>query len=109
MVHLNRLNFSCQSRGTKGDNHTRLENTSLNTTNGDSSNTTNLVNVLKWKTKGLVSGPLWLIDLVQGFKEGGTLVPVKVGRSLNHVVALKPRDGNKRNLIRVVTHLLQIR
>ena len=39
VVHLHRLDLSGQVGGSKGDHHAGLEHTSLNTTDGDSSNT----------------------------------------------------------------------
>ena len=39
MVHLNRLHLSGDHGGSKGHHHTRLEDSSLNTTHGDRSNT----------------------------------------------------------------------
>ncbi|KAJ9698193.1 hypothetical protein PVL29_007330 [Vitis rotundifolia] len=54
MVHLNRLDFSCQSSGAKGHHHTGLQDTSLHTSHWDSSNPTNLVHILKRETQWLV-------------------------------------------------------
>ncbi|KAJ9684556.1 hypothetical protein PVL29_016833 [Vitis rotundifolia] len=42
------------SSGTKSHNHTRLEHTSLNPSHWDSANATNLVDILKWESEGLV-------------------------------------------------------
>ncbi|GKV30179.1 hypothetical protein SLEP1_g39024 [Rubroshorea leprosula] len=78
LLHLNRLNFSGETRRTKGHNHTWLKDTSFNTTDWDSSNATNLVDLLKGKTEWLVRGPFGLLHHVQSLKEGRTLVPVKV-------------------------------
>ncbi|KAL8136456.1 hypothetical protein V2J09_002457 [Rumex salicifolius] len=90
VVHLNRLDFSGQPRGSKCDNGSRLEDTSLHSSNRHRSNTTNLVDILERETKGL----------------SGTLVPVEVGGPLNHVVTLKTRDGDKGDFVWVVTNLL---
>jgi hypothetical protein len=108
VVHLHRLHLSSQTAGTKGNNHTRLDDTGLNTANRDSSNTTNLVHILKGETQGLVRRPLGLVDLVKSLKQGWALVPVKVGGPLNHVVTLKTRDGDEGDLIRVVANLLEV-
>jgi hypothetical protein len=40
----------------EGDDHTGLDDTSLNTTDGHRSNTTDLVDILKGETEGLVGG-----------------------------------------------------
>ncbi|KAH0465060.1 hypothetical protein IEQ34_005163 [Dendrobium chrysotoxum] len=99
-MHLNGLNFSCQTCRAKGDNHTRLQNTSLDSSNRHSPNASNLVDILNW--------PLGLLDQVKSFKKSWTLVPIKIGGPLNHVVTLKTRDGYKGDLFRVVTNLLQV-
>jgi len=57
VVHLDGLDFSGDVGGSEGDDHTGLEDTSLDTADGHSSNTTNLVHILQWKTEGLVSWP----------------------------------------------------
>nr|GMD73537.1 translation elongation factor 1-alpha [Ipomoea batatas] len=77
VVHFNRLNFSGKTRRSKCNNHTRLQDTSLHTTHRDSSNTTDLVHILKWKSEGLVRWPLGLVDHVKSLKESWSLVPVK--------------------------------
>jgi hypothetical protein len=54
--------------------------------------------------KGLVRRSLGLGDLVKSLKQGWAFVPVKVCGPLNHVVTLKTRDGDKGDLIRVVSN-----
>ncbi|GER57689.1 translation elongation factor 1-alpha [Striga asiatica] len=54
MMHLDRFNFSGQTRWAESHHHSRLQYTCLHTTNRHSSNTTNLVHILKRETKGLV-------------------------------------------------------
>jgi hypothetical protein len=56
--HPNRLHLSSQASWTKGDNHTRLDDTSLHTTNRYSSNTTKLVHILEGRRRGLSEGHL---------------------------------------------------
>jgi len=65
VMHLNRFDFSSDIEGSKSDNHTGLEDTSLNTTKWDCSNTANFVNILEWETERLVLGSLWGIKLVE--------------------------------------------
>merc|ERR1719262_1935092 len=81
-------------------------------------NATNLVNLLKGKPEGLVGGPAGGDDGVKSLEEGHPvglallplhvppLVPGHVGGSLNHVVAVPSRDGDKGNGCRVVADLL---
>merc|ERR1719154_1082951 len=65
VVHLYRLDLSGGSGGGEVDEHARLDLASLDTTHGNRSNATNLVNVLQRKTQGLVDWPLWGIDVIE--------------------------------------------
>ncbi len=58
MVHLHRLHLSGQVGGGKGDDHTRLQDTSLNTADGDSSNTWERSPVCL-QSRSLKSGEVW--------------------------------------------------
>jgi hypothetical protein len=70
VVHLNGLDFSGDTSGGEGDDHARLDGTSLDTSNGHSSNTTDLVDILEGKTKGLVGRTLGAVDGVDSLKKG---------------------------------------
>ncbi|KAK3028160.1 hypothetical protein RJ639_038684 [Escallonia herrerae] len=48
-----------------------------------------------------------ILNHVKSVKESRSLVPVKVGGPLNHVVSLKTRDWDESNFVRVVPNLLQ--
>lgn len=118
VVHLDGLDFSGNVGGSEGDDHTRLDDTSLDTTDGDSANTGDLVDILEGKTERLVGGTRGGIDGVDGLKEGlagglasgglllPALVPGAVGGGLDHVVTLETRDGDERNTLGVVADLL---
>jgi hypothetical protein len=118
VVHLDRLDFSGDTSWGKGNNHTWLDNTSLNTTNWHRTNTTNLVNVLKRKTERLVNWSGRWLHRVNGLQDGltlgstvlgltlPTLVPWAVGGWLNHIVTVPTGDRNESNSLRVVTNLL---
>ena len=54
VVHLDGLDFGGDVGWSKGDDHTGLDDTSLDTTDGDRADTTDLVDVLERKTEGLV-------------------------------------------------------
>lgn len=119
VVHLDGLDFGGDHSGSEGNNHTGLELTSLDTADGNRSNTTDLVHILKGKTEGLVVGTLGLLDGVNGIEEGlaadlGTLrglllpalVPGSVLGDLKHVVSVETRDGDESNVLGVETDLL---
>jgi len=70
VVHLNRLDLSSDVARGEGHNHAWLDGTSLNTAHGNSSNTSDLVDILEWEAEGLLDWPLWLQDGVEGLEEG---------------------------------------
>jgi hypothetical protein len=104
--------------GSEGDDHTGLDDTSLNTTDWHRANTTNLVNILERKTEGLVGRTGRRVDSIDGLKEGltgglaglgllvPTLVPWAVAGDVDHVVTVESRDGNEGNSLGVVSDLL---
>jgi len=131
VVHLNGFDLSCDVGGSESHNHTGLDDTSLNTTDGHCSNATDLVDILEWKTEGLVSGAGGGNNGVKGLNEGeatgisplfGGLGPalfllaitVSTGppghllRLLQHVVSMPSRDGAEDNLLGIVTNLLDV-
>lgn len=118
VVHLNGLDFSGNASGGEGNDHTGLDDTSLDTADGHSSNTTDLVDILEGKTEGLVRGTLGGLDGIDGLKEGlagdlatlafllPALVPGAVGGGSQHVVTVETRDGHEGNGLGVVADLL---
>lgn len=72
MVHFDGLDFSGDVGGSEGHDHTRLDDTSLNTSNGNSANTGDLVHILEGKTEGLVGRTGGLIDGINGVKKSLT-------------------------------------
>lgn len=118
VVHLDGLDFSGDVGRSEGNDHTGLEDTSLDTADRDCADTADLVDILEGKTEGLVGGTLGGLDGVDGLKEGlagglatldlllPALVPGAVGGSLKHVVAVETGDGDEGNSLGVVADLL---
>lgn len=117
MVHLDGLDFGGDISRSEGHDHTGLDDTSLDTSNGHRSNTTDLVNILEGKTKRLVSGAGWRVDSINGLEKGlagglglglllPALVPWAVGGVVDHVVTVETRDGDEGNSLGVVSNLL---
>ena len=118
VVHLDGLDFSGDTSGGKGDDHTGLDNTGLNTTDWHRANTSNLVNILERKTEGLVGRTGRWVDGINGLEEGlaggftslglllPSLVPRAVGGVVNHVVSIESGDRNESNRLGVVSDLL---
>ncbi len=73
MVHLNGLDFSGHSGRSESDDHASLDDTSLNTTDGHCSDTTDLVDILERKTERLVGRANRGLDGIDGVEEGLTL------------------------------------
>ena len=101
----------------EGDDHTGLDDTGLNTTDGNRANAANLVNILEGKAEGLVGRTGGGVDSIDGLEEGlasglrlglllPALVPGAVGGGVNHVVTVETGDGHEGNVLGVVADLL---
>lgn len=118
VVHLNGLDFGGDVGRSEGDDHAGSDDTGLDTADGHSSNTGDLVDILERKTEGLVGGTDRGLDGVNGLEEGltsdlaglglllPTLVPGAVGGGLKHVVTVETGDGDEGDTLGVVSDLL---
>ena len=70
VVHFNGLDFSRDVRGGECNNHSSLDDTSLDTSDRDSTDATNFVDVLEWKAEWLVGRTNWRLDGIDGVEEG---------------------------------------
>jgi len=91
VMHLNGFSFSSEGKWGKGDNHAGLEGSGFDTTDWDSADTTNFVDILKWESEWLLRWSLGWVKSIEGLKEGWSLVPWQVVLSVfiflgNHVV-----------------------
>ena len=109
VMHLDGLDLGGHVHGAESDNHAGLKETGLDATDGDSANTTNLVDILEGKAEGLVGGTLGGRDLVESLEEEGTLVPGHVVGPVDHVITNPSRDGNELNLGGEVADLLEVK
>jgi len=120
VVHLDGLDLSGDVGGGKGDDHTGLDDTGLDSADGHCSDTADLVDVLEGQPQGLVGGPLGRNDGVKSLEEGLTvsltflplnvpaLVPRHVLGGLDHVIAVPARDGDESDGLGVETDLLDV-
>jgi hypothetical protein len=117
VVHLDGLDFSGDTSGGEGHNHTGLDDTGLDTTDGNRANTANLVHILEGKAERLVGRTGWGLDGIDGLEEGlagglglglllPALIPGAVGGVVDHVVAVEARDGDEGDSLGVVSDLL---
>jgi hypothetical protein len=79
VVHFNGLDFSSHVRRSEVNDHASLDDTSLDTANGHSTNTTDLVDILEGETKRLVGGTNWRLDGIDGIEEGLALDNTTLG------------------------------
>lgn len=79
VVHFNRLDFSGHVRRSEGNDHASFDDTSLDTTNGHSANTTDLVDILEGKTEGLVRRTDRRFDGIDSIEEGLALDNTTLG------------------------------
>lgn len=118
VVHFNGLDFGGDVGRSKGDDHTGLDDTGLDSTDGHRADTTDLVDILEGQSQGLVGRSRRRLDGVNGLEQGLTLdntglgllgpslVPTHVGGLLQHVVSVPSGDGDEGNGLGVVSDLL---
>ena len=87
-MHFYGFAFSGHIERSESENHTWLEETCLDSSDWDSSNTTDLVHVLEWESEWLIFGSLWLYKTVKSINENRTVVPFHVIGFINHVVSI---------------------
>merc|ERR1719337_12970 len=108
VMHLDGLDLSGDVHGAEGDDHTGTEGTSLDTTDGYCSDTTNLVDILEGKTEGLVGRSLGGSESIEAAEEGGARVPGHVIGALDHVITNPTGDGDEGDVGNVVADLLEV-
>jgi hypothetical protein len=101
VVHLNGFDLSGDVGWSEFDDHTGFDDTGFDSADWHSSNTTDLVDILKWESESFVGWSDWLVDAVQSFEQSFTgsftaffgffvpsLVPRHVCGSFDHVVSV---------------------
>lgn len=79
MVHFDGLDFSGHVCRGEGDDHAGLDDTSLNTTDRDRTDTADLVHILERETEGLVGRTDGGLDGINGIEEGLALGSTSLG------------------------------
>ena len=120
VMHFHRLDFSGETSGGKDDGHTGLDDTGLDTADGDGTNTTDFVDVLQGKAQRLVRGTGRGLNGVNGIDQSAgnlgargaddlsSLEPRHVGGGLQHVVSVPARQRDHSNGFGLVTNTLQV-
>jgi len=117
VVHLDRLDFGGHTGRCKGDDHTSLDDTSLDTADGNCADTADFVDILQRETKWFVGRTGWWVNAVNGLEQSlagalglglllPALVPRAIGRSVDHIVAVEAGDGDEGDGLWVVANLL---
>ncbi len=106
VMHLNGLALGGDHSGGEADGHAGLEDTGLNTANGDCADATDLVDILEGEAEGLVDGAHGGLEEVESLDKDGALVPGHVGGAGEHVVTVPARDGDEGNLSGLVAEAL---
>jgi hypothetical protein len=106
-MHLDGLALSGDVHGSEGQDHAGLEKTGLDSADGDSADTSDLVDILEGESKGLVLGSLGGLKAVEGLDQAGASVPLHVLGGLEHVITVPSGDGDEGNLLGVVADLLE--
>jgi len=106
VVHLDTLALGIEVNWSKSDVHARLQNTSFNAADRDSSDTLDLVHILEGQTECLVGGTLRGLDRVEHLEKSlatvvfSTLfVPGHVFRLLDEIVTFQTGDRDKLGLL----------
>ena len=86
MMHFDGFALSSSSKRSESNSHCWLDDTSLDSTDWDSSNTGDLVNILKWESQWFKYWSLWWLDLIKSIHEAWSLIPRHVGGGFKHVV-----------------------
>jgi len=86
-MHFDGFAFSDYIHGGEGEDHTWFKETGLDSADWDSSDTTNLVDVLEGKSQWLILGSLWLIKSIKGINKTWASVPFHVVGFIDHVVS----------------------
>mmetsp|Transcript_2520 Transcript_2520/g.9506 ORF Transcript_2520/g.9506 Transcript_2520/m.9506 type:complete len:484 (+) Transcript_2520:83-1534(+) len=108
VMHLNGFNLRDNLGWCEVNLHTWFDDTGLNTSNWNCSDTSNLVHILEWKTEWFSSRSLRRNNVVQGLQKRFSLVPFHVVGFVNHVVTSPSGDWDEWNILWVVTNLLEV-
>lgn len=107
-MHFNGLNFSLFFGWGEFNHHTWFEDTSFNSSYWNSSNTTDFVNILEWKSEWFVHWSLWRFKFIEGLVKSFTFVPFHVVRFFNHIITVPSRNWDKLDFFDFVTNFFKI-
>jgi len=109
VMHLDGFAISGGSHWSESDVHVWLDDTGLDSTDWNSSDTRDLVDILEWESEWLENWSLWWLNGIEGFKEERSFVPWHVIGRLEHVVTNPSGNWDEWNGIDLVTNLFKIK
>jgi len=108
MMHFNTFTFSADHDGGESDVHSWLNDSSFNSSDGDSSDTSDLVHILKGKSKRLIGGSGGGDDIIEGIEESLSLIPGgHLFTLFQHVFSSPSGNGDEGDSIRLISDLFQ--
>jgi hypothetical protein len=108
VMHLDGFAIGGGSNRSEGDGHVRLDDTGLDSTDWNCSDTRDLVDILEWESQWLEYWSLWWLKGIEGFEEERSLVPWHVVGRLEHVITNPTGNWDEWNGFDLVTNLLKI-
>ena len=108
MMHFDGFALSGDTSGGESDQHSGSDDSGFDSTDGDGSNSSYLVDVLKGKSEGLLNGSDGGLDHVEGLEKGGSLEPAEPGRMINHVVSVESRVGDDYDVLLLESDFLEV-
>ncbi len=109
MMHLDGFAISGDSHRSESDVHVWLDDTGLDSTDWNSSDTRDLVDILTWESEWLEYWSLWWLDGIKSFEKIWSLVPWHVLGLSDHVITNPSGNWDEWNLFDLVTNLLKIK
>jgi len=108
MMHFDRFNFRSQIGWDEFDNHSWFKDTGFNSSYWDSSDTSNFVDILEWKSEWFIHGSLGGFEFIESLVKSLTFVPRHVFGFLDHVITVPSRNGDELDLFEFVTNFLEV-
>jgi len=108
VMHFDSFALSGDTAGGEGDEHSGSDDSGFNSSDGDCSNSSNLVDVLKGKSEGLFKGSDGGVDFVEGLEEGVSLVPGHLVALGDQVVSSESGVGDGVDVLLLESDLLKV-
>jgi len=109
VMHLDGFDISGGSHWSEGDVHVWLDDTGFDSTDWNSSDTRDLVDILEWESEWLQYWSLWWLDGIKSFEEEWSFIPWHVVGLFDHVITNPSGNWDEWNSFDLVTNLFKIK